>query len=81
MSVLCEFLKQAKRATGTKLPAGRALRAGFRVDIDGTEKVTPMIIYECTKARQASFWQKLKGEWKKVVAEAKAQAKKIEKKM
>jgi acid stress chaperone HdeA len=51
------------------------------LDIEGTEKVTPMIIDECTKAPQASFWQKLKSEWKKVVAETKAEAKKIEKKM
>jgi acid stress chaperone HdeA len=51
------------------------------IDIEGTEKVTPMIIDECTKAPQASFWQKLKAEWKKVKAEAKAEAKKIEKKM
>ena len=35
--------------------------------IEGTEKVTPMIIDECTKAPQASFRQKLKAEWKKVV--------------
>ena len=40
-----------------------------------------MIIDECTKAPQTSFWQKLKGEWKKVEAEAKAEMKKIEKKM
>lgn len=51
------------------------------IDIEGTERVTPMIIDECTKAPQASFWQKLRAEWKKVEAEAKAEMKKIEKKM
>jgi len=51
------------------------------IDIDGTEKVTPMIIDECNKAPQASFWQKLKGAWAKVEADAKAEMKKIEKKM
>jgi acid stress chaperone HdeA len=51
------------------------------VDIEGTEKVTPMIIDDCTKAPQASFWQKLKAGWQKVVADTKAEAKKIEKKM
>jgi acid stress chaperone HdeA len=51
------------------------------VDIEGTEKVTPMIIDECQKAPKASFWQKLKGEWKKVEAETKTEMKKMEKKM
>jgi acid stress chaperone HdeA len=51
------------------------------IDIEGTEKVTPMIIDDCNKAPQASFWQKLKGAWAKVEADAKADAKKIEKKM
>ena len=50
-------------------------------DIEGTEKVTPMIIDECTKAPQASFWQKLKAGWKKIEADARAEVKKIEKKM
>ena len=51
------------------------------IDIEGTEKVTPMIIDECTKAPQASFWQKLKAGWKKIEADARAEVKKIEKKM
>ena len=51
------------------------------IDIDGTEKVTPIVIDECARAPQASFWQKLKGAWAKVEADVKAEAKKIEKKM
>ncbi|MBL8529328.1 MAG: acid-resistance protein [Burkholderiales bacterium] len=51
------------------------------IDVEGTEKVTPMIIDECQKAPQASFWQKLKAAWAKVEADAKAEMKKIEKKM
>ena len=54
---------------------------GSMIDIEGTEKVTPILIDECAKAPQASFWQKLKGAWAKVEADAKAEAKKIEKKM
>lgn len=51
------------------------------IDIAGTEKVTPIVIDDCQKAPQASFWQKLKGAWAKVEADAKAEAKKIEKKI
>lgn len=51
------------------------------VDIEGTEKVTPVVIDECQKAPQASFWQKLKGAWAKVEADTKAETKKMEKKM
>ena len=54
---------------------------GSMIDIEGTEKVTPILIDECAKAPQASFWQKLKGAWAKVEADAKAEAKKVEKKM
>ena len=54
---------------------------GSVIDIDGTEKVIPMIIDECKKAPQASFWQKLKGDWAKVEADAKAEMKKVEKKL
>jgi acid stress chaperone HdeA len=41
------------------------------VDIEGTEKVVPRIIDDCTKEPGASFWQKLKGEWDNVEREAK----------
>jgi acid stress chaperone HdeA len=41
------------------------------VDIEGTEKVVPRVIDDCTKEPGASFWQKLKGEWDSVEREAK----------
>lgn len=47
------------------------------VDIEGTEKVVPMVIDDCKKAPQESFWGKLKDAWKKVEAEAKALGKKL----
>jgi acid stress chaperone HdeA len=43
------------------------------IDIEGSEKVPPLIIDECTKAPPASFWQKLKAEWNKVKAQARAE--------
>ena len=51
------------------------------IDIEGAEP--PLIIDECTKAPPASFWQKLKAEWNKVKAkaQARAEAKRVEKKM
>jgi acid stress chaperone HdeA len=51
------------------------------IDIKGLEKVTPELIRECKKAPQASFWTRLKDEWKKVEAETEAETKKIEKKL
>lgn len=38
-------------------------------DIKGIEKVTPRIIHECTRAPRATFWTRLKDEWKKIEAE------------
>jgi len=43
------------------------------IDSKGIEKVTPQIIGECTKAPQASFWLRLRDEWKKVEAETEAE--------
>jgi acid stress chaperone HdeA len=51
------------------------------IDINGIEKVTPQIIDECAKTPQASFWTRLKDEWKKVEAETEAETKKIKKKL
>jgi acid stress chaperone HdeA len=51
------------------------------IDIRGIEKVTPELIGQCKKAPQASFWTRLKDEWKKVEAETEAETKKIEKKL
>jgi acid stress chaperone HdeA len=51
------------------------------IDIDGTETVTPAIIDSCVKTPKSSFWQTLKGEWKKFEATTKKDVKKIEKSM
>jgi len=50
------------------------------IDIKGIEEVTPRISGECKKEPQASFWARLKDEWKKVEAETEAETKKLEKK-
>lgn len=47
------------------------------INIEGTEKVIPIITEDCKKIPQASFWQKLKDGWRRVEAEMK----KIEKKL
>ena len=36
------------------------------IDVERTEKITPIIIDECKKEPKASFWQKLKAEVKKI---------------
>lgn len=36
------------------------------IDVEGTEKITPIIVDECKKEPKASFWQKLKAEVKKI---------------
>ena len=36
------------------------------VDVEGTDKVVPVVIEECKKTPKASFWTKLKGEWRKL---------------
>jgi acid stress chaperone HdeA len=41
------------------------------VDIEGTEKVTPMVIAACQKTPQASFRETLKAEWQKLEAKLK----------
>ncbi len=51
------------------------------IDIKGIEKVTPELIGQCKKAPQASFWTRLKDEWKKVEAETEGETKKMEKKL
>ncbi len=55
--------------------AGKAL--GSAVDIEGAEKVVPMVIDDCKKAPQESFWSKLKDAWKKVEIDAKSLGKKL----
>jgi acid stress chaperone HdeA len=51
--------------------------AGENVDIEGTEKVIPMVIDDCKKAPQESFWGKLKDAWKKIETDAKSLGKKL----
>lgn len=53
---------------------------GAMIDVAGTEKVVPIVISECKKTPQASFWTKVKSAWAKVEADAKAAVKKVEKK-
>lgn len=55
--------------------AGKAL--GSAVDIEGAEKVIPMVIDDCKKAPKESFWSKLKDAWKKIEADAKSLGKKL----
>jgi acid stress chaperone HdeA len=47
------------------------------IDTDETEKVIPVIIAECEKARQSAFLRELEGAWAKVEADTKAMEKKM----
>lgn len=38
------------------------------MDMDGIEKVVPLVVQECQKAPKASFWDKLKAGWDKAKA-------------
>jgi hypothetical protein len=51
------------------------------IDFDGTEKLTPAIITDCKQDPKASFWATLKADWQKLETAAKADVKKVEKKM
>jgi acid stress chaperone HdeA len=51
------------------------------IDIEGTDKLTPIIVDECRKAPKASFWQKVKAEWRKVESEMKKVEQKAKKTM
>jgi acid stress chaperone HdeA len=50
--------------------SSRAAKNPSMVDIEGTEKVVPMIIDDCQKAPKESFLKKLKNAWRSVEAEA-----------
>ncbi len=56
-------------------------KPGSIVDIEGTEKVVPMVIDDCKKTPSDSFLTKLKNAWKTVEADAKAEVKKIREKI
>jgi acid stress chaperone HdeA len=47
------------------------------INIEGTEKVIPIVIEDCKKAPQDSFWQKLEAGWKRVEADMKSLEKKL----
>ena len=47
------------------------------INIEGTEKVIPIIVEDCKKAPQDSFWQKLEAGWKRVEADMKSLEKKL----
>jgi acid stress chaperone HdeA len=36
------------------------------LDVEGTEKITPVLIEDCKAAPKESFWKKVKGELKKL---------------
>lgn len=42
------------------------------LNIEGTEKVIPIVIDECTRQPKARFWDKLNNAWRKVNTESKA---------
>ncbi len=46
-------------------------KPGSIVDIEGTEKVVPVVIDDCKKETSSSFMTKLKNAWRAVEAEAK----------
>ncbi|MEK4033643.1 acid-activated periplasmic chaperone HdeA [Methylocystis sp. IM3] len=46
-------------------------KPGSIVDIEGTEKVVPMVIDDCKKETSGSFMTKVKNAWRAVEADAK----------
>ncbi|MGY3450507.1 HdeA/HdeB family chaperone [Bradyrhizobium sp. USDA 4353] len=47
------------------------------IDIDGTEKIVPIVISECSKAPKSRFWSIVKSAWRKVEADLRALEEKI----
>ena len=47
------------------------------INIEGTEKVIPIIIDDCKRAPQESFWQKLDAGWKRLEGDARSLEKKL----
>ncbi|MGJ0506701.1 MAG: acid-activated periplasmic chaperone HdeA [Methylocystis sp.] len=56
-------------------------KPGSIVDIEGTEKVVPMVIDDCKKTPSDSFMTKVKNAWKAIEADVKADVKKIKEKI
>jgi acid stress chaperone HdeA len=51
------------------------------LDVEGIEKLTPAVVADCKQDPKASYWTTLKADWQKLDAAAKADAKKVEKKL
>jgi acid stress chaperone HdeA len=51
--------------------SGQTKRKPGVVDVEGTEKIVPVVIEECKKTPTNSFMQSLKNAWSSVEAEAK----------
>src|SRR3954467_4100838 len=47
------------------------------INIEGTEKVIPIVIEDCKKAPQDAFWQKLDAGWKRLEGDARSLEKKL----
>src|SRR3954469_11721472 len=47
------------------------------INIEGTEKVIPIVIEDCKKAPQDSFWQKLDAGWKRLEGDVRSLEKKL----
>lgn len=47
------------------------------IDIEGTEKLIPIITEDCQKAPQDSFWEKLEAGWKRIEDDVKGLGKRL----
>ena len=47
------------------------------INIEGTEKLIPLIMDDCKKSPQDSFWQKLEAGWKRVEGDVRSLEKKL----
>jgi len=65
LSIDDEFKATAVHSAMARAKSGQAAVS----DIKDIEKLIPQIIGECTKAPEATFWARLKDEWKKTGAE------------
>jgi acid stress chaperone HdeA len=46
---------------------GRKTPDQVTVDLEGVEKIMPVVVDACTREPQASFWQKVEGELRKIL--------------
>ncbi len=66
-----EFKPKAIYWASAHARGGKKHKANI-LNIEGTEKVIPIVIDECTRQPKASFWDKLNNAWHKVNTESKA---------